>query len=106
MLVFESTGIYSKPVEAFCQKNEIRYCILNPLSAKKQLEQGTLRSWKTDKHDAHKLAQVHELNVRPETIQQSDIYNEMRDLSRFYQELEDEIKRIRKIGRASCRERV
>ena len=95
MLVFESTGIYSKPVETFCQKNQIPYCVLNPLAAKKQLEQGTLRSWKTDKHDAHKLAQVHQQNDRPENIQQPDIYNEMRDLSRFYQELEDEIKRIR-----------
>lgn len=95
MLVFESTGIYSRPVETFCQKNQIRYCLLNPLAAKKQLEQGTLRSWKTDKHDAHKLAQTHQLNSRPEKIQQQDIYNEIRDLSRFYQEVEAEIKRTR-----------
>jgi len=95
MLVFESTGVYSKPVETFCQKNQLRYCILNPLAAKKQLEQGTLRSWKTDKHDAHKLAQVHQQNDRPEKTNQSDIYIEMRDLSRFYQEIEDEIKRTR-----------
>lgn len=95
MLVFESTGIYSKPIEAFCQKNQIRYCLLNPLAAKKQLEQGTLRSWKTDKHDAHKLAQVHQQNDRPEKTQQSNIYNELRDLSRFYQEIEDDIKRTR-----------
>src|SRR5690625_101511 len=95
MLVFESTGIYSKPVETFCQKNQIRYCVLNPLEAKKQLEQGTLRSWKTDKHDAHKLAQVHQQNIRSEKIQQPDIYHEMRDLSRFHQEIEDDIKRTR-----------
>ncbi|MDY0394418.1 transposase [Virgibacillus halophilus] len=95
MLVFESTGIYSKPVETFCQKNQLRYCILNPLAAKKQLAQGTLRSWKTDKHDAHKLAQVHQQNDRPEKIQQPDVYNELRDLSRFYQEIEDDIKRTR-----------
>lgn len=47
ILVFESTGIYSKPVETFCQKNNLGYCLLNPLETKKQLEQGTLRSWKT-----------------------------------------------------------
>lgn len=95
ILVFESTGIYSKPLETFCQRNQIRYCLLNPLEAKKQLEQGTLRSWKTDKHDVHKLAQVHQQNLRPEKIQQPDIYHEMRDLSRFYQEIEDDIKRTR-----------
>ncbi|WP_026702953.1 IS110 family RNA-guided transposase [Salibacterium aidingense] len=95
ILVFESTGIYSKPVETFCQKNHLKYCLLNPLEAKKQLEQGTLRSWKTDKQDAHKLAQTHQRNDRPEKIQQSNIYHEIRDLSRFYQEMEEEIKRTR-----------
>lgn len=95
MLVFESTGIYSKPIESFCQKNQLRYCLLNPLAAKKQLEQGTLRSWKTDKRDAHKLTQVHQLNDRQEKTHQPDIYHEIRDLSRFYQEIEEEIKRMR-----------
>src|SRR5699024_5159127 len=92
--VIESRGEYYKPVETFCEKNQLRYCILNPLAAKKQLEQGTVRSWKKDKHDAHKLAQVHQQNDRPEKTNQSDIYIEMRDLSRFYQEIEDEIKQI------------
>lgn len=95
MLVFESTGIYSKTLETFCQKNQLRYCLLNPLAAKKQLEQGTLRSWKTDKHDAHKLAQVHRQNDRPEKLDQPDIYHDIRDLSRFYQEVEEDIKRTR-----------
>ncbi|GAB3800531.1 IS110 family transposase [Virgibacillus kimchii] len=95
ILVFKSAGIYSKPVETFCQKNQLRYCLLNPLAAKKQLEQGTLRSWKTDKNDAHKLAQVHQQNDRPVKIHQPDIYHEIRDLSRFYQEIEENIKRTR-----------
>ncbi|GGA65631.1 hypothetical protein GCM10008025_06790 [Ornithinibacillus halotolerans] len=95
IIVFEATGIYSKPVETFCQRNQLRYSLLNPLEAKKQLEEGTLRSWKTDKHDAHKLAQTHQQNYRMEKIQQSDIYKDLRDLSRFYQEVEVEIKRIR-----------
>lgn len=95
MLVFEATGIYSKPVETFCRKNQLHYCLLNPLAAKKQLEQGTLRSWKTDKHDAHKLAQVHQQNIRLKKIQQPSVYHEIRDLSRFYQEVEEDIKRTR-----------
>ncbi|WP_139785623.1 IS110 family transposase [Cytobacillus gottheilii] len=95
ILVFESTGIYSKPIETFCQKNNLNYCLLNPLESKKQLEQGTLRSWKTDKHDAHKLAKVHQLFSRPRKIHQPEIYDDLRDLSRFYQEIEAEIKRTR-----------
>ncbi|MEK5379846.1 IS110 family transposase [Niallia sp. FSL W8-0635] len=94
-IVFESTGIYSKPVETFCQKNNLTYFLLNPLEAKKQLEQGTLRSWKTDKHDAHKLAQIHPFVDRSEKVQQPEIYTELRDLSRFYQEIEGQIKHTR-----------
>ncbi len=94
-VVFEATGIYSKPVETFCQRNALRYCLLNPLEAKKQLELGTLRSWKTDKHDAHLLAQSHSLHRREENQTQSIIYQHLRDLSRFYQEIEEEIKRMR-----------
>jgi transposase len=95
VVVFESTGIYSKVIETFCCQHQLRYCLLNPLESKKQLEQGTLRSWKTDQSDAHKLAQVHQSNHRPERVQQPEIFNDLRDLSRFYQEIEEEIKRTR-----------
>lgn len=55
----------------------------------------TLRSWKTDKNDAHKLAQAHYLHSREEKVLQPDIYDQIRDLARFYQEVEEEIKRMR-----------
>ena len=50
----ESTGIYSRPVETFCQKNQLIYYVLNPLQAKQQMEKESLRKWKTDKRDAHR----------------------------------------------------
>ncbi|WP_442636727.1 IS110 family transposase [Rossellomorea marisflavi] len=95
VLVFESTGVYSKVIESFCHQHQLRYCLLNPLESKKQLEQGTLRSWKTDQYDAHKLAQVHQHNHRPERSRQLEIFHVLRDLSRFYQEIEEKIKRTR-----------
>ncbi|WP_025479300.1 IS110 family transposase, partial [Enterococcus faecium] len=58
LIVFEATGIYSRPVEKFFQDHHFSYCLLNPLEAKKQMEESTLRSWKTDKSDAHRLAQT------------------------------------------------
>jgi transposase len=94
-VVFEATGVYSRPVEAFCQKNGLSYTLLNPLQAKKQLEEDTLRSWKTDKQDAHKLAQTHAGKRRTPKVVQEDLYQDLRDLSRFYQEVEEEIKRTR-----------
>ncbi|MDZ7834724.1 MAG: IS110 family transposase [Alkalibacterium sp.] len=94
-IVFESTGIYSRPLERFCQDNQLPYVLLNPLQAKKQLEEATLRSWKTDRQDAHQLAQSHWRNKRKPKELQSDTYQVLRDLSRFYQEVEEDIKRNR-----------
>lgn len=93
-VVFEATGVYSGPVATFCKRNHLTYYELNPLQAKGQLEKETLRSWKTDKHDAHKLAQTHWNNTRIQTTPASLRYKELRDLSRFYQEVTEEISRI------------
>lgn len=96
-IVFESTGIYSKVIETFCQNNGFDYYLLNPLEAKKQTEENTLRSWKTDKSDAHKLAISHfeKKKVRTIFVKQEAPYLIMRDLSRFYQEIEKQIKQLR-----------
>ncbi|MBC9705124.1 MAG: IS110 family transposase [Enterococcus sp.] len=94
-IVFEATGVYSRPLEKFCQDNHFAYCLLNPLEAKKQMEEGSLRSWKTDKIDAHKLAQTHQKNQREATRHQPAPYFELRDLSRFYQEIEVKISQVR-----------
>ena len=34
LIVFEATGIYSRPVEKFFQDHHFPYCLLNPLEAK------------------------------------------------------------------------
>ena len=96
-IVFESTGIYSKVIEAFCQNNSFDYYLLNPLEAKKQIEENTLRSWKTDRSDAHKLALSHleKKKVRTIFVKQEEPFLIMRDLSRFYQEIEKQIKQLR-----------
>ncbi|MEI5989431.1 hypothetical protein A5881_000919 [Enterococcus termitis] len=93
-IVFESTGIYSRVIETFCQNNHLSYCLLNPLEAKKQLDNG-LRILKTDKHDAHRLAQTHWQYERKIKQHQSTIYEDSHDFARFYQEIEAEIKRLR-----------
>lgn len=96
-IIFESTGIYSKAIETFCQNNGFDYYLLNPLEAKKQTEENTLRSWKTNKSNAHKLTLSHfeKKKVRSILIKQESSYLIMRDLSRFYQEIEKQIKQLR-----------
>ena len=48
------------------------------------MEENTLRSWKTDKSDAHQLAQTHHQNQRQQKEVQSNFYLEMR-FGPFYQ---------------------
>ncbi|TVS92886.1 IS110 family transposase, partial [Enterococcus durans] len=93
-IVFEATGVYSRVIETFCQKNHFAYCLLNPLEAKKQLNID-LRSVKTDKRDAHRLAQTHGQFLRKQKQSQTEVYKQTRDFARFYQQIERDIKRTR-----------
>lgn len=90
-IVFEATGVYSRRLQAFLENNGYPYVSLNPLEAKKQLDQ--LRVRKTDKIDAEKLARSQFILNRKPTYIQEEIYQELRDLSRFYQNLTEDVVR-------------
>lgn len=92
-VVFEATGVYSRVVETFCQNHNIKYFLLNPLEARKQTD--SLRVNKTDISDAHKLAQSHYIHKRRDTQPFEENYQEMRQLSRWYETNEQEIKYAR-----------
>ena len=88
-IVFEATGVYSRRLQAFFEDNSYAYIRLNPLESKKQLD--SLRVRKTDKIDAEKLATSQFiLNRKPSYVQEA-LYQELRDLSRFYQNLTEDI---------------
>lgn len=84
-VVFEATGVYSKQIESFFKTERISYCILNPLLAKKQTD--GLRGNKTDKVDAHKLAQSHYRFDREKKNHQTSIYSEIHEVSILYDEV-------------------
>jgi transposase len=92
-IVFESTGVYSRQLERFMQENNYSYCVLNPLEAKKQCD--SLRIHKTDKSDAHQLALTHFTASRRETNGTDNFFHQLKSLSRFYSELDDELSVIR-----------
>lgn len=92
-IVFEATGVYSRRLQAFLEENGYAYTRLNPLEAKKQLD--SLRVRKTDKIDAEKLAQSQFVLNRKPTYVQQEIYQYLRDLSRFYQNLTEDIVRTK-----------
>ncbi|MET1176863.1 IS110 family transposase [Peribacillus simplex] len=88
-IVFESTGVYSRQLERFMRDNYYSYCLLNPLEAKKQCD--ALRIHKTDKSDAHQLALTHFSVSRRETNGTDTLFQQLKSLSRFYSELDDEL---------------
>lgn len=92
-IVFEATGIYSCCLQAFLEDNGYAYTRLNPLEAKKQLD--SLRVRKTYKSDAEKLASSQFILNRKPTYVQKEVYQELRDLSRFYQNLTEDIVRTK-----------
>lgn len=94
-VIFESTGVYSRRLEAYLTQNGLRYHILNPLVAKKRLDNGT-RLRKNDQADAQKLAQS-EMMTKNIVIDQpkAPVYSELADMSRFYDQLNEDKKRTR-----------
>lgn len=88
-IVFEATGVYSKVLESFMQANQYPYYLLNPLEAKQQCDR--LRVHKTDRSDAHRLAQTHLTSNRKPKVFERTEYQQLRVLSRFYEEIDKEI---------------
>lgn len=92
-IIFEARGVYSHRLQAFLEENGYTYTQLNPLEAKKQLD--SLRVRKTDKIDAETLAISQFVLNRKPTYIQEEVYQELRDLSRFYQNLTEDIVRTK-----------
>ncbi len=92
-IIFEATGVYSRRLQAFLEENSYAYTRLNPLEAKKQLD--SLQVRKTDKIDAEKLAQSQFILNRQPSYVQEEVYQELRDLSRFYRILTEDIVRTK-----------
>lgn len=84
-IIFEATGVYSKAIERFLQDNEYFYYLMNPLEASYQTK--SLRRNKTDKSDAHELAKTHFKAERRESISQELYYEDMKALSRRYNDI-------------------
>ena len=92
-IVFEATGVYSKGLEKFLQNHNHAYCRLNPLEA--NIQMATMRRNKTDISDAHELAKTHFKMARETTYQQDQYYEQMRAMTRYYDEIDAEMIHLR-----------
>lgn len=86
LVVFEATGVYSLNLQAFLEDYHIKYLKLNPLKAKKLMD-NNLHHNKTDKVDAYRLALI-QFNA-PQKLRdpQPREYHELKNASRYYEEL-------------------
>ncbi|MBP2057438.1 transposase [Lactobacillus colini] len=89
-IIFESTGVYSRRLQAFLDDYDYQYVIMNPLTAKKEMNQG-LRYNKTDKNDACHLAMIQLQNHHPFFKKEAEAYHKMQSLDRSYDELTHDI---------------
>ncbi|WP_078594506.1 IS110 family transposase [Evansella clarkii] len=88
-IVFEATGIYSKPLEKFLATKGHTYCRMNPLEA--NLQMAKMRRHKTDISDVLELAKTHFSMAREATYQQDDYFEQMRAMTRYYDEIDEEM---------------
>ncbi|KOH02099.1 transposase [Lactobacillus johnsonii 16] len=89
-IIFEATGVYSRRLQTFLDDYGYEYVVLNPLKAKKEMNLG-LRHNKTDKTDAYHLALIQKLYNHPVSQLQAEQYHQLNALSRFYDQLTNDI---------------
>ena len=80
-VIFEATGVYSLPLEAFLNREGYDYVKINPLKAKKLMD-NNLRHNKTDRVDAHRLAVIEYITPQALSTQQPKEYRELQAASR------------------------
>lgn len=90
VVVFEATGVYSLPLQSFLDRQDYDYVRLNPLKAKKIMD-NNLRYLKTDKLDAKHLVQLQFNSPQRISPKQDYRYHEMQNANRFYEELTDDL---------------
>lgn len=85
LVVFEATGVYSLSLQAFLEDYHIKYLKLNPLKAKKLMDNNLHN--KTDKVDTYRLALIQFNAPQKLRAPQPKEYHELQNASRYYEEL-------------------
>lgn len=93
MIIYESSGIYSRRVRAYLDRKGWSYKEINPLAAKKDMD--SFRHNKNDSLDAIGLATAMSRNHYKTAFKQDPVYSELHDLERTYQEFNEDIVRAK-----------
>lgn len=92
VIIFESTGIYHKPLQTYLDENDFKYTIISPLLSAK-VRKSDIRGTKTDAKDCASIAKVFYLKELRIYTKIDEIYADLKEKSRYYDFLVDEMKR-------------
>lgn len=82
-VIFEHTGMYSKPIEVYCETNNFSYMAIPPLLSAK-VRKSDIRPTKTDRIDCATIANVYYLKRLRVTQSNSKIYSDLKTLCSYY----------------------
>lgn len=92
VVIFESTGIYHKPLQTYLDEHDFKYTIISPLLSAK-VRKSDIRGTKTDAKDCASIAKVFYLKEVRIYTKIDEIYADLKEKSRYYDFLVDEMKR-------------
>ena len=86
-VVYEATGVYHRVLKKVLEGGNINQFIINPLLSAKTRKNDSLRSPKTDKLDPKSIAKTYYSHSLHNSQKQETIYHELRELSRYYEDI-------------------
>ena len=86
-VVYEATGVYHRVLKKVLEDNNIKQFIINPLLSAKTRKNDSLRSPKTDKLDPKSIAKTYYSYSLHNSHKPETIYHELRELSRYYEDI-------------------
>lgn len=92
VVIFESTGIYHKPLQTYLDEHDFKYTIISSLLSAK-VRKSDIRGTKTDAKDCASIAKVFYLKELRIYTKIDEIYADLKEKSRYYDFLVDEMKR-------------
>lgn len=87
VFIYESTGIYHRPMKRYFDQFNHKYIEVNPLLAAKHRKNSAIRSVKTDARDTYALARLFYDVELPLNQRTDEVYYELKQLHRHYRSL-------------------
>lgn len=92
VVIFESTGVYHRSLQTYLDEHDFKYTIISPLLSAK-VRKSDIRGTKTDSKDCTSIAKVFYLKELRIYSKIDEIYTDLKEKSRYYDFLMDEMKR-------------